>query len=115
MSSMFHNCTVLTSIDLQSFKTDKVTDLSNIFNGCSYLRVLDLSKFSTNNVENISGFLAGCKILSSVDLSRFDTSKVTDFSYLFQDVPNPNLFNIKNLKITEYLKIYHLCSVVAEV
>ena len=47
---MFHKCGDLKSLDLKSFKTEKVKFMNNIFQSCIHLLELDLSNFDTKNV-----------------------------------------------------------------
>ena len=85
MSFMFTYCESLKSIDLSSFNTYNVTNMSEMFRGCESLESIDLSSFNTNNVNNMRGMFRGCESLKSIDLSLFNTYKVTDMSYMFSD------------------------------
>ncbi len=78
---MFSWCSSLTSLDLSSFDTSKVTDMSGMFSGCSSLTSLDLSSFNTSNVTGMGGMFSGCSSLTSLDLSSFDTSNVKGTGY----------------------------------
>ena len=66
MSSMFFNCTGLTSIDLCHFNTAKVTGMTSMFNGCTGLTTLDLSHFNTGNVTSMSYMFSGCTGLTTI-------------------------------------------------
>ena len=83
MDSMFNNCYGLTSLDVSNIDTSNVTNMSYMFNYCSNLTSLDLSGFDTSNVKNMEGMFSNCKKLTSLDLSGFDTSKVTNMSNMF--------------------------------
>ena len=48
----------LTSLDLNSFITSKVTSMIYMFKGCSKLKNLDLSNFVTSSVENIGIYVS---------------------------------------------------------
>ena len=50
MSAMFHRCSSLQSINLSSFNTTNVKDMSYMFYGCSSLQSIDLSSFNTTDV-----------------------------------------------------------------
>ena len=87
---MFSWCSSLTSLDLSSFDTSKVTDMSGMFSGCSSLTSLDLSSFNTSNVKGQPGYdggmghmFSGCSSLTSLDLSSFNTSNVTGMGGMF--------------------------------
>ena len=82
---MFYQCRSLTSLDLSSFDTSKVTDMISMFCDCHSLTSLDLSSFDTSKVTGMSYMFYQCRSLTSLDLSSFDTSKVTGMSYMFYD------------------------------
>ena len=54
-----------------------------MFDYCESLKSIDLSSFNTNNVTNMSHMFLGCKSLESIDLSPFNTNNVTNMSYIF--------------------------------
>ena len=83
MSYMFYGCKNLTSLDLSSFNTEKVTDMSAMFDDCWNLTSLDLSSFNTSNVEDMNSMFYYCEKLTSLDLSKFNTANVTNMSYMF--------------------------------
>ena len=85
MNSMFQDNYYLKSLDVSSFDTSKVTDMSEMFAGCENLIILDLSNFDTSNVTDMSNMFCGCSSLTSLNVSSFDTSKVTNMSYMFRD------------------------------
>ena len=107
MSWMFGFCSsaFLTTLDLSSFKTTNVTDMSNMFSGCSSLTTLDLSSFNTSNVTNMSYMFSTCNSLTTLDLGNFNTSNVTNMSYMFSgcsglttlDLGNFNTSNVTNM------------------
>ena len=76
MSGTFKDCSSLQSLDLSSWNTPKVTNMSEMFYNCSKLTSLDLSNFDTSKVTDMSGTFSGCSNLTSLDLSNFDTSNV---------------------------------------
>ncbi len=80
--NLFKECNAQ-SIDLSSFDTSKVTDMSSMFLDCK-VQSLDLSSFDTRNVKNMCEMFRECKA-QSIDLSSFDTSNVTDMSEMFRD------------------------------
>ena len=83
MSSMFYYCPKLSSLDLSSFDTSQVTGMSGMFGCCSSLSSLDLSSFGTSSVTSMTSMFYDCQSLASLDLSSFDTSNVTDMTYMF--------------------------------
>ena len=80
---MFDGCSSLKSIDLSSFNTNNVNNMSNMFSWCSSLEYIDLSSFNTNNVNNMSNMFSWCFSLKSIDLSSFNTSNVNDMKGMF--------------------------------
>jgi len=85
---MFSGCSKLTSLDLSTFDTNKVTNMSSMFYGCSKLTNIDLSRFNTSKVTNMSSMFYGCSTITSLDLSTFDTSQVTSMSSMFSNCSN---------------------------
>ena len=75
---MFGTCGSLTNLDLSSFNTSNVTDMSNMFSGCGNLKTLDLSSFSTSKVTDMSGMFDSCWELTSVYVGNdWNTAAVT--------------------------------------
>ena len=81
MSQMFYYCGAQ-SLDLTSFDTSKVTNMGGMFSSC-YAQSIDLTSFDTSSVTNMSWMFWGCKA-QSLDLSSFNTSKVRDMKAMFQ-------------------------------
>ena len=76
MSAMFQNCTSITSLDVSNFNTSKVTKMPYMFNLCYSLTSLDLHNFDTTNVTDMSSMFQDCTSLTNLDVSSFNTSKV---------------------------------------
>jgi surface protein len=85
MDAMFSNCQSLTSLDLSSFDTSKLTSLYGMFYGCTNLTTLDLSNFNTSNVENFNAMFYNCTSLTVLNLSSFDTSNVKKMNGMFNE------------------------------
>ena len=83
MSYMFYKCNNLQSLDLSSFNTQKVTNMSYMFYECKYLQNLDLSSFNTQNVTSMSDMFYKCNNLQNLDLSSFNTQNVTSMIDMF--------------------------------
>lgn len=64
MTSMFENCTSLTSLDLSCFDTSKVQSMQNMFNSCSSLKriYVNADKFVVN-AGNTADMFSGCEAL----------------------------------------------------
>ena len=67
---MFSGCSSLSSLDLSSFDTSKVTSMYSMFSGCSSLASLDLSGLDTSHATDMSGVFDGCSSLRAVELGE---------------------------------------------
>ena len=76
MKSMFDGCSNLINLNVTSFITSNVRNMSYMFNGCSKLENIDLSSFNTVNVVDMTGMFKGCAKLERLDLSGFNISSV---------------------------------------
>ena len=68
--------------------------MSCMFFGCS-LKSLDLSSFNTINVKNMSWMFSGCLSLETLDLSSFNTTNVKDTSHMFLSCSSLKKENVK--------------------
>ena len=93
MSYMFallsNNFNKLTNIELSSFDTQNVTNMEKMFYNCCKLNNLDLSSFNTEKVINMKGMFFGCSKIKTLNLSSFNTSNVISMNEMF--------FGCKNL------------------
>ena len=109
-SGMFFYLPYLTSLDLSSFDTSKVTYMSKMFYGVSSLNSLDLSNFSTSQVTDMSGMFLYTASLTSLNLSSFNTSKVTNMESMFNNASSLislNLSNFDTSKVTNMSAMFH--------
>ena len=72
------------TIKFNNFDTSNVTSMKNMF-GNSHVTSLDLSTFNTENVEDMSDMFVACDKLTTLNLSTFNTSKVTNMTEMFED------------------------------
>ena len=97
-SSMFNNCYVLQSVDLD---TVGVTNMSTMFSGCNSLQTVPL--FNTASVTTMASMFLNCYSLQTVPL--FNTASVTNMSSMFQNcyslqtVPLFNTANVTNMSL----------------
>jgi len=113
MSNMFSNCRSLTSLDLSSFNTSKVTKMLEMFSNCRSLTSLDLSSFNTSNVTKMYGMFEYCSTLTSLDVSSFNTSKVTTMSDMFSrcsSLTSLDLSGFNTSKVTDMFYMFISCS-----
>ena len=96
MEHMFNRCSGLTSLDVSSFNTENVTNMTCIFLGCSGLTSLDVSHFNTKKVTDMSCMFYECGKLTSLDVSHFNTGNVTDMSFMFFNCSALTLLDLTN-------------------
>ncbi|MCI8588052.1 MAG: BspA family leucine-rich repeat surface protein, partial [Bacilli bacterium] len=107
MQWMFGKTNKLLSLDLSSFNTSKVTDMSNMFNGC-YTRTLDLSNFDTSQVTNMAYTFSECRMLQNLNLNNFDTSNVTNMSYMFYYCYNLLSLDLRSFNTSKVTTMSHM-------
>ena len=96
MSFMFSKCSSLKELNLNNFNTNNVTKMSGMFSGCSSLERLNLNNFNTNNVTSMRKMFYGCSSLNELNLSNFNTNNVTDMSYVFNGCSSLNKLDLSN-------------------
>ncbi len=105
MNQMFRYTDFIT-LDLSGFNTIKVKSMYSMFNGAYYLENLNISSFDTSNVTNMSRMFYNIKI-RNIDLSHFDTINVTNMSYMFYNMPIVSLdlsgFDTSNVTNMSYM------------
>jgi surface protein len=94
-SYMFYNSIYLTDVDLSSFDSSEVQNMSNMFCGCKNLKYIDLSSLNTKNLKNIGGMFGGCASLTKINLKTLNSKKLTDISGLFG-----GCFNLQKIDLT---------------
>ncbi len=88
MHKMFDSCSSLTSIDVSHFNTSNVTEMDYMFADCENLTSVNLSGFNTSNVIYMFGMFQNCSSLTTLDLSSFNTANMTLMAYMFADCTN---------------------------
>ncbi|EOS7780850.1 BspA family leucine-rich repeat surface protein [Enterococcus hirae] len=83
MSYMFYRNGV-TSLDVSGFDISKVTVMSYMFLGMKNITNLDVNGWNTSNVTSMYGMFSGMSSVTSLDVSGFDTSNVTDMANMFR-------------------------------
>jgi len=117
MSNMFANCTSLTSLDLSSFDTSNVTDMSSMFEFSSNLKTLDISSFNTSNVTNMSDMFNVCNNLTNLNVNNFDTSNVTNMSGMFggcKKLTELDVTHFNTSKVTDMSSMFSNCNDLTE-
>ena len=103
MENMFSRMSNLTTLDLSSFDTSKVTDMYQMFSDMPNLTSLNLSNFNTSKVLNMYGMFFGMSGLTTLDLSSFDTSKVMVMRYMFSSMSNLTSLNLSNFNTSRVI------------
>ena len=93
---MFYGCSGLTTLDVSSFNTNKVTNMYGMFGRCSGLTTLDVSNFDTSKVTNMQYMFTMCTKLKTIYVKQYDgttntgwtTSAVTSSDGMFELSPN---------------------------
>lgn len=83
MAFMFCNCSSLTSLDLHTFNTSKVTDMNNMFTICLNLTDLNTTGFDTSHVTDFSDMFSDLEHLTTLDLRHFNMSSANDYGSMF--------------------------------
>ena len=79
MRYMFHGCSILTSLDLSGFDTQKVKYMDDMFLNCNNLKTIFVSdKFVTKVVQSSSNMFSGCTSIEGAII--YDPGK-TDATY----------------------------------
>ena len=113
MSSMFYNCSKLTSLDVTKFNTANVTDMSYMFDNCSKLTSLDVTNFNTEKVTSMSYMFSGCTNLTSLDVTKFNTANVSDMSDMFSDcskLTSLDVSKFNTVNVTNMNSMFYNCS-----
>lgn len=102
---MFSKCSALKTLDLSSWDTSAIQDMSDIFFGCTALCDLKLPRnFVTSSCTDISAMFAGCASLSSVDVSHWDTSSVQLMRKTFAETGIENL-DLSSFDVTNCVRV----------
>ena len=117
LSKLFSSFTKLEELDLSSFNTTNVTNMSFMFSKCSSLKELNLNNFNTNNVTKMNGMFSGCSLLKELNISSFNTNNVNDMSFMFSNCSSLNKLDLSNLNtdnVTDMSNMFSLCSSLKE-
>ena len=97
-----------TSIRVELFEENKITNFASLFANCKLLKYLDLSYWDMKHITNIHQMFRTCQLLSSIKCqNNWNTENITDLSDVFfecyylkylPDISKWNTKNIKNMK-----------------
>ncbi len=82
-SYMFCKCDNLTELNLSTFDTSEIENMTSMFSSCNQLTNINISNFDTSKVRSMNSMFYDCGNLRDLDLSGFDASKVENVRYTF--------------------------------
>lgn len=94
MSSMFSDCSNLTTIPL--LNTSSVTDMFGMFSSCKNLT--EISLLDTSNVTNMNSMFSDCRNLTTIP--KLNTSKVTNMYFMFSGCTNLTTISLLDTSTT---------------
>ena len=110
---MFYDCLNLTQLNLSSFNTSHVIDMSWMFYNCQQFTVFDIANFNTGVVIDMSGMFTKCSNLTLLNIENFDTSKVISVRYMFYNCKSLTTIYISDKwetnKVTEDVDMFKEC------
>ena len=114
MSQMFEGCRCLSDLVFDfEFSTESVTDFSFMFYGCSDLKSVDTQySFRTISAESMAGMFSNSGV-TSLDLSGFDTRRVTDMSRMFEKchgLTSLDLSSFNTSSVTDMSGMFTYCT-----
>ena len=84
VTSLFHGCSSLTTVDLSHFKLDKCSSLGYMFYGCRNLTSVNLKGLgSMPKLETVVYMFTNCSSLPTIDMADIRTTNVTRADGLF--------------------------------
>ena len=110
---VFADCDNLTSIDLSSWDTSKITDISGLFSGATSLSAVNLNGWDVGKVRDASFSFDGCSSLASLDVSTWDTSSLEDMTYMFSgcsQISSLDFHNWNTSKVTNMSRLFQGCT-----
>ena len=113
MSNMFYNCLSLQSLNIKNFQTNCVTTMENMFYGCRSLQELDLYNFNTAKVVHLEKMFANCISLYSLNIDSFKTLNAINMSNMFKNCNSLTSLNLQNFdtsKVSNMNEMFFNCS-----
>ena len=109
MSQMFKFCKDLTSLNLSNFDTRNVTNMPRMFEYLGNLTTLNVASFNTENVEDMRDMFGWLINLPALDVANFRTPKVRDMSGMFynlKQVQNLDVSRFDTSKVTDFSRMF---------
>jgi surface protein len=102
MGYMFSNCSALSSLNLNTFNTSTVKNMSCMFDNCYSLKSLNLSIFDTSSVANMSYMFYNCSSLKILNIDQFNVSLAKNLQYMFSECSSLISLNLTNFYSISY-------------
>ena len=94
MSGMFAGCDNLEYIKFgKNWKTDNVSDMNGMFKHCENLEFLDVDDWNTSQLINANGMFENCKKLSVMGVEYWDTSRLEMSKNMFENCKTKYEYN----------------------
>ena len=107
MACLFYGCEQITTINLSSFGTSKVTLMTFMFADCINIKSLDLSKFNTHSLTKADNMFQNLK-LTEIDLSNFNWDNVNSMNEMFISNNKLELVNFGNSEIKQSVSVTNI-------
>ena len=112
MSHMFTGRSFLKSLDLCQFHTYSLEFMNSMFSFCTSLTYLNIQNFETSKVKDMTGIFYGCTSLSSINLTNFNTVNVDSLAYMFGEcwsLTSLDLRNFNTSSVIWYTNMFNNC------
>ncbi|MEB8401795.1 BspA family leucine-rich repeat surface protein, partial [Enterococcus casseliflavus] len=96
MSQMFLLASSLEKLDVSTWDTSNVSNMQSMFNDASSIELLDVSKWDTSSVTNMVATFQNTSNLKTVDVSTWDTSSVTNMGWMFNSASSLETLDVSN-------------------
>lgn len=96
LNSMFSGCPNLTTLNIDTWYLNNVTDMSYFCSNCTSLTLFSLNSNSTSNVKNFGSFFENCSSLKYITLS-WDISNATNFDLFMANCTSLISADLSNL------------------
>lgn len=109
MSYMFNYCTSLTSVDMSSLDLSAVMDMSFMFNYCiSLTSVGDTSEWDMSNVRSIKALFQNCPLLTGLNVTNWNTSNIINMGFAFWGNTGLTSLDVSNWDTAQCQNFDHL-------
>ena len=102
LTTWFKNFTALTAISgMEYLNTSEVTTVTSLFHGCSSLTTVDLSHFKLDKCSTLGYMFYGCRNLTSVDLKGLGSMpKLVTVVYMFTNCSSLTTIDMADIRTT---------------